>query len=50
MLPCWGWLGGYHGAELVDYAGGDNRGETIAMPFVRVKPIYTFMNVCITLK
>ena len=28
-------------------SGRDNRVETIAGPFVRVKPIYTFMNVCI---
>jgi hypothetical protein len=38
MLPCWGWLGGYYRIGLVDYAGGDNRRETIAMPFVIVKP------------
>ena len=34
---------------MVDYAGGANRGETIARPFARVKPIYTFMDVCIHL-
>ena len=33
-----GWLGGYYRVELVDYAGGDIRGETIVMPFVRVRP------------
>ncbi len=29
---------GIMGVELVDYAGGDNRRETIARPFARVKP------------
>ena len=29
---------GIMGSGTADYAGGDIRGETIAMPFVRVKP------------
>ena len=45
-----GWLGGYYRIVLVDYAGGDNRGEQCLIPFTIVKPIYTFTNVYITPK